>query len=398
VQSEVQHGEHSEEPNKREEISIEDLFVSELCDSGLSSPPYCPGSPCDLQKLLFYPPTMQEVSAFDVGAVMMRARKKYLGIDEVFHQVPTTAIQILVFPVEKNVSDDMFANDSMFDAVETVSEKPKTVAVTPVEEDGANFLLDFPDVSLELNTEQEKKTQEEMFPDEKTQEELFPNVSADMFSATFDLGSPIIEDDDIVVENPPLGVSVLSPSVPRPPPASTSSTPLPGHITRPPIGPDLTPVILRIPQTPGQTPVSVLSTPPPRANVTNKPPREQKVTDDIFEDDDELFEDEIFEAASFVPRKKVENGLFSASELVSFLNKSGSGSSREDKTGRSHLFLNGATKSLDISTKPINTSTKSLNASTKPLNVSTNLLNVPTKSLDGPGPGWQQARQISEQH
>jgi hypothetical protein len=260
---------------------------------------------------------------------MMRARKKYLGIDEVFHQVPTAAIQILVFPVEKNVSDDMFANDSMFDAVETVSEKPKTVAVTPVEEDGAKFLLDFP----ELNTEQEKKTQEEMFPD----------VSADMFSATFDLGSPIIEDDDIAVENPHLAVSVLSPLVPRPPPASTSSTPLPGHITRPSIGPDLTPVILRIPQTPGQTPVSILSTPPPRANVTNKPPREQKVSDDIFEDDDELFEDEIFQAASFVPRKKVENSLFSASELVSFLYKSGSGSSREDKTRRSNIFLNGAT-------------------------------------------------------
>jgi hypothetical protein len=78
---------------------------------------------------------MQEVSAFDVGSAMMRARKKYLGIDEVFHQVPTTAIQILVFPVEKNVSDDMFANNSMFDAVETVSEKPKTVSVTPVEEE-----------------------------------------------------------------------------------------------------------------------------------------------------------------------------------------------------------------------------------------------------------------------
>jgi hypothetical protein len=39
VQSEVQHGEHSEELNKREEISIGDLFVSELCDSGISSPP-----------------------------------------------------------------------------------------------------------------------------------------------------------------------------------------------------------------------------------------------------------------------------------------------------------------------------------------------------------------------
>ena len=296
-----------------EEELIADLY-SDLADSGYSSPPYSPSSPCSLVKLLQPPPTLQELDNFDMEAAMTRARMKWLGPIE-------GPVAIQAFPLEKDVSVDMFGNDSMFDC-EALTEVAKVPSPLPDSGGaGVDFQLGSPEVDVEpeegeVEQEPGEGKQQEQNQHEQDKDQL-PDVSADMFSATFDLGSPILEEEEEAVPpvyhfspQPPFATTplILRPLTRVQPTSSASSTPLPGNLA-PPAAPDLTPVAARR---------RVL--PPAPALVATPPHLTIKESEDLFADDHGLSQ-EVQEVQGSKPGGEVDS-LYSASELVSLLKSS----------------------------------------------------------------------------
>ena len=325
-------------PISPEESLLAELFDDEDGDSGVSSLPPSPSSPPSFQTLLDFPPSLEEGKTFDVLAAIERARIRIYekknrfdikgeGTIDVVGKLFGEALvrdDLIVMPVEKNESlEDMFAeDDSLFGDINyeemenkhhPPADKGKDIISDLNSDQAANFELESPIVSPAM---------------------LDPPMED--ANSQFDLGSPILleEDDQFPSDSVPHATQqapkLALMSRLKPITNSSTSTPLPGHLTAP-SGPDLTPVhpvirALNLQASP------LLSRPPPAATIQARvktslvaPPAssKNKLSDDMFveeESDEEIFNNLIIPVGA-----DNSKSVFSATQLVSMVNTSGVG-------------------------------------------------------------------------
>merc|ERR1719397_531441 len=171
-------------------------------DSGYDSPTKPTfGALPDLENLVLEPCSKEELEE-----IMTEAKKKYLW-------PPEDALEVQVFPMEEgervplksdmddsvdlfaqeqDMSDDMFNDDFAVLCDNKAADEEDEAAKAGLEV--ADFILSSPEVD---------EVVEEQVGDDQSKEEMFPDVSQDMFAASFDLGSPLVEggqDNEEVVE------------------------------------------------------------------------------------------------------------------------------------------------------------------------------------------------------
>jgi len=363
---------------------IQDLF--EDCDSGLGleAPSQSPPLP-DFQKLIDFPPTQEEVDNFDVKAAIREAKERIfgkhikkldlgiLGFDE-----PKQIGQIEDIIAMPNIQNDSMAdlfdgseNDSFFDNVAEGDDKKF--------EEAKNGKRD----PFGCDSEFDKQTEIAMkmsLAEVENNKKVTPIKNANQ-TANFDLGSPFVspqnsqrnepisspvfikkriltgEEEDTISALPIPSISTLATRL-----KLQSSTPLPGKRTAPGSlskhqPQDLTPITHR-----ERNPTSVMrnaptlprihpslgrdlpvnestsprlasklrkAAPPPPSGICSTPPAgtsRAKLTDDMFgSSDDEIFN--MVDNEGGVPLPQDDETMFSATQLVSMVNKTSSGNS-----------------------------------------------------------------------
>ena len=165
-------------------------------DSGYDSPTKPTfGELPDLDHLLLEPCSKEEIEE-----MMAEARKRYLWPPEEaleVHAFPMEEVgrvplksdnddSLDMFALEQDMSGDMFHDGS---AVECNYKDTEEEAARP-DPEVADFNLSSPEVDDEVIDEQ--------VGNDQSKEEMFPEVSQDMFAASFDLGSPLVEGGEMV--------------------------------------------------------------------------------------------------------------------------------------------------------------------------------------------------------
>ena len=155
-------------------------------DSGYDSPTKPTFGPLpDLDKLVLEPCSKEELEE-----MMTEARRRYLWPPEEVFEVQAFPVEehgrgflksgqddsADMFALEQDMSDDMFQDDS------EVLCNPK--AAEKVAE--ADFDLNSPEVAMD-------EVIEEQVCNDQSKGGMFPDVSQDMFAASFDLGSPLVD-------------------------------------------------------------------------------------------------------------------------------------------------------------------------------------------------------------